>query len=142
MLRQPATSPHTVPLPRRRGKRAPLVAAGLIAATGAIVLPLLLPGNPGTAHRRRSRRVPPRRRPARWPRRRGWSDEYWWALPDQMIDVSSLTDSTYVLVTTVDPTNKLRELDETNNCVRIQVTLTGLATATPKAELGAQASHC
>ncbi|MEV6872938.1 lysyl oxidase family protein [Amycolatopsis sp. NPDC051128] len=73
---------------------------------------------------------------------RGWSDEYWWALPDQMIDVSSLTDGTYVLVTRVDPANKLRELDESNNCVRIPVTLTGLATATPKAELGAQASRC
>ena len=30
---------------------------------------------------------------------RGWADEYWWALPDQMIEVSSLQDGTYALVT-------------------------------------------
>jgi serine/threonine protein kinase len=49
-LRRPelATSPPTVPLPRHRGgtKRAPIVAAGLIAAAGALVLPLLLSGKP------------------------------------------------------------------------------------------------
>jgi len=48
MLRRPelATQPPTVPLPqRRRGtKHVPLVAAGLLAAAGAIVLPLLFSG--------------------------------------------------------------------------------------------------
>ena len=34
---------------------------------------------------------------------RGWADEYWWALPDQMIEVSGLEDGTYALVTRVDP---------------------------------------
>ncbi|MEV4316204.1 lysyl oxidase family protein [Actinocrispum sp. NPDC049592] len=73
---------------------------------------------------------------------RGWADEYWWALPDQMIEVSALTDATYVLVTHVDPANKIKELNEANNCVRIPVTLTGLATATPKAALGTQSTPC
>jgi hypothetical protein len=73
---------------------------------------------------------------------RGWADEYWWALPDQMIEVSALTNGTYVLVTQVDPANKLRELDEHNNCIRIPVTLTGLTTATPQAALGTSATPC
>lgn len=73
---------------------------------------------------------------------RGWADEYWWALPDQMIEVSSLTDGTYTLVTHVDPNDKLHEVAERNNCVRIPITLSGLATATPKAVLGSTSSPC
>lgn len=52
MLRQPelATAPPTAPLPQLRGgrKHVPLVAAGLLVAAGAIVLPLLFSGTPGT----------------------------------------------------------------------------------------------
>jgi hypothetical protein len=74
---------------------------------------------------------------------RGWADEYWWALPDQMIEVSSLPDGDYALVTRVDPANKIRELDEhDNNCVRIPISLTGLGTATPTAALGDTAAAC
>lgn len=73
---------------------------------------------------------------------RGWADEYWWALPDQMIEVSGLADGTYALVTRVDPVNKLRELDENDNCVRVPVTLGNLAGDTPVAALGASAVPC
>lgn len=73
---------------------------------------------------------------------RGWADEYWWALPDQMIEVSALRDGTYALVTRVDPADKIRELDDDNNCVRIPVTLTGIATGTPRAALGDTAAPC
>ncbi|MFT7837695.1 lysyl oxidase family protein [Saccharothrix sp. BKS2] len=73
---------------------------------------------------------------------RGWADEYWWALPDQMIEVSDLTDGTYALVTRIDPANRLRELDEGDNCVRVPITLTGLTAGTPTAALGSPAVPC
>jgi hypothetical protein len=63
----------------------------------------------------------------------GWADEYWWALPDQMIDVYGLPDGTYALVTKVDPAGKIKETDDSNNCNRITVTLSGLATSAPAA---------
>lgn len=66
---------------------------------------------------------------------RGWADRYNWYLPDQMIDTRGLADGNYVLFTTVDPDNKLRESNETNNCSSVKLTLSGLATATPRAEL-------
>jgi hypothetical protein len=66
---------------------------------------------------------------------RGWADRYNWYLPDQMIDTHGLPDGTYVLFTTVDPDNKLREGSEANNCGSVMVRLTGLATAQPRAEL-------
>jgi hypothetical protein len=73
---------------------------------------------------------------------RGWADEYWWALPDQMIEVSALSDGTYVLVTKIDPSNKLRELSDSNNCIRVPVTLTGLATTSPQATIGTTTTPC
>ncbi|MEV1117738.1 lysyl oxidase family protein [Actinosynnema sp. NPDC049800] len=73
---------------------------------------------------------------------RGWADEYWWALPDQMIEVSGLGDGTYALVTRVDPGNRLHESEENDNCVRVPITLTGLATGTPTAALGSPAEPC
>jgi hypothetical protein len=73
---------------------------------------------------------------------RGWADEYWWALPDQMIDVSTLSDGRYVLVTRIDPLNKIRELNDGNNCVQVPITLIGLATATPRATLGSTSTPC
>lgn len=66
---------------------------------------------------------------------RGWADRYNWYLPDQMIDTRGLTDGSYILFTTVDPDDKLRESDESNNCSSVKLTLTGLATATPHAQL-------
>ncbi|WP_143466828.1 lysyl oxidase family protein [Lentzea kentuckyensis] len=73
---------------------------------------------------------------------RGWADEYWWALPDQMIEVSSLSDGTYTLVTRVDPTDKIREVADHNNCVRVPITLSGLAAGTPHAALGSTPARC
>ncbi|SDZ08631.1 Lysyl oxidase [Amycolatopsis xylanica] len=73
---------------------------------------------------------------------RGWADEYYWGLPDQMIEVSALTDGTYALVTRIDPANKVRELSDSNNCVRLPITLTGLASASPKATLGTTSAPC
>ena len=66
---------------------------------------------------------------------RGWADRYNWYLPDQMIDTFGLPDGTYVLFTTVDPDNKLREGSEANNCGGVVVRLTGLATGQPHADL-------
>ncbi len=65
LLHEPelAVSPATVPLPprSRRAKRAPLMAAGLVAAAAAIVVPLLLSGKPvdGTSTPGTSNSAPP-----------------------------------------------------------------------------------
>lgn len=56
----------------------------------------------------------------------GWADEYAWFLPDQMIEASGLTDGRYHLVTRVDADGRLLESDESNNCVAVDVLLTGL----------------
>jgi Lysyl oxidase len=64
---------------------------------------------------------------------RGWADRYNWYLPGQMIDTAGLSDGTYVLLTTVDPINKLLESDNTNNCASVIVELTGLSTSAPHA---------
>ena len=64
---------------------------------------------------------------------RGWADEYWWALPDQMIEVSGLTNGTYALITKVDPENLVREEHDGNNCNLVLVTLSGLTSAQPTA---------
>ncbi len=73
---------------------------------------------------------------------RGWADRYNWFLPDQMIDTHGLPDGTYVLFTTVDPDNKLREASEGNNCGSVIVVLTGLATSTPHADLQGPGPAC
>jgi hypothetical protein len=65
---------------------------------------------------------------------RGWADRYNWYLPGQMIDTTGLSDGTYLLLTTVDPVNKLLESDDTNNCASVIVQLTGLSTNTPHAD--------
>jgi hypothetical protein len=73
---------------------------------------------------------------------RGWADRYNWFLPDQMIDTDGLADGTYVLFTTVDPDNKLRESSEANNCGGVLVRLTGLATDQPHAEVLGSGPAC
>jgi hypothetical protein len=57
----------------------------------------------------------------------GWADEYMWNLPDQMIEVSDLSDGRYRLVTRVDADDRIVESDETNNCIALDVELTDLA---------------
>jgi hypothetical protein len=73
---------------------------------------------------------------------RGWADRYNWYLPDQMIDTYGLTDGTYVLFTTVDPDNKLRESNDDNNCGSVIVELTGLTTDKPRADLRGTGPAC
>jgi len=73
---------------------------------------------------------------------RGWADRYNWYLPDQMIDTAGLGDGVYVLFTTVDPEGRLDEGDETNNCGSVLVSLTGLATPQPHAELMGPGPAC
>jgi subtilase family serine protease len=59
-----------------------------------------------------------------------------------MIDTNGLTDGTYVLFTRVDPDNKLREGNETNNCGSVIITLTGLSTSQPHADLRGTGPAC
>ena len=59
----------------------------------------------------------------------GWADEYTWNLPDQMIEVSGLTDGRYRLVTQVDADGRLVESDKSNNCTALDVELSGLPSA-------------
>lgn len=74
---------------------------------------------------------------------KGWADEYWWALPDQMIDVANLADGTYLLKTVVNPTAKIKEIAYGNNCIQLKVKLSGLKTSAPKAEvLAGSSSSC
>jgi len=71
----------------------------------------------------------------------GWADEYWWALPDQMIEVSGVYDGRYALVTKVDPVNKIREMNDGNNCNLVIVNLSGLKTSAPTAAMVANSSR-
>lgn len=49
----------------------------------------------------------------------GWIDAYEWDTPGQTIDITALSDGVYALVSVVDPSNRLLELDENNNDVTI-----------------------
>ncbi|RIK77373.1 MAG: hypothetical protein DCC68_17415 [Planctomycetota bacterium] len=55
----------------------------------------------------------------------GWADVYDDSLPDQWIDVTDVPDGEYWLEVVVDPENRLRESDETNNIARVRVSLGG-----------------
>jgi hypothetical protein len=72
----------------------------------------------------------------------GWADVYDWYLPDQYMEVTGVPDGTYLLETTADPDNLLRETDETNNCGGVFLRLTGVATSTPSVELLGAAMKC
>ena len=72
----------------------------------------------------------------------GWADVYDWYLPDQYMEVTGVPDGTYLLETTADPDNLLREKDETNNCGGVFLRLSGVATATPSVELLGAATKC
>jgi hypothetical protein len=66
---------------------------------------------------------------------RGWSDEYGWDLPDQMIEVSKVPDGEYLISTRIDSTNKLLEERDGNNCIMIKVRLKNMADARRNARL-------
>lgn len=53
----------------------------------------------------------------------GWADVYTATLADQWIDVTDVPDGEYWLEIVIDPEDRLREADETNNVVRVRVSL-------------------
>jgi len=55
----------------------------------------------------------------------GWSDEYNSTLAGQYINVTSVADGDYCLVSTADPNNNLIETNDTNNSSSIKITLSG-----------------
>lgn len=55
----------------------------------------------------------------------GWSDEYPSTLAGQYINVTSVTDGDYCLVSTANPNNNLIETNNTNNSSFIKITLDG-----------------
>jgi hypothetical protein len=65
----------------------------------------------------------------------GWVDIYEWNLPGQYIDVDGLANGDYVLETIVDPDNKIKESDETNNCGTVLIRLTNMGTPEHHAEI-------
>lgn len=53
----------------------------------------------------------------------GWSDSYVSSLDGQWVDITGIPAGTYTLELTVDPDDLIFETDETNNILRIQVTI-------------------
>jgi hypothetical protein len=53
----------------------------------------------------------------------GWSDVYDSGLADQWIDITDVPDGEYWLESVVDPSDRIVELDETNNVARIRIHL-------------------
>ena len=47
------------------------------------------------------------------------------------MEVTGVADGTYLLETTADPDNLLREKDETNNCGGVLLRLSGITTSRP-----------
>jgi hypothetical protein len=53
----------------------------------------------------------------------GWSDEYYYGLPGQELDVTGLGAGRYCLVSAADPDHLLRESDDTNNVRKTRIEL-------------------
>lgn len=53
----------------------------------------------------------------------GWADVYDSGLPEQWIDITGVADGNYWLESVVDPSNRIVESDESNNIVRVQISL-------------------
>jgi hypothetical protein len=53
----------------------------------------------------------------------GWSETYALDLPGQELEIGDLPDGDYVLITTIDPDNRLRESNDSNNTSRITIHL-------------------
>ena len=53
----------------------------------------------------------------------GWSDTYAYSLPGQQVNVTGLRRGRYCLVSKADPSNVLRELDNSNNARRAPIAL-------------------
>lgn len=72
----------------------------------------------------------------------GWADVYEWYVPDQYIEVSGLSDGTYVLETIADPDGGILEADESNNCASVVVRIRGVDAGAPSAELVGPGPAC
>ena len=59
----------------------------------------------------------------------GWSDTYVFSLPGQTIDIRGVPDGDYCLAVTADPSDIVRESDESNNEAATRITLEGNAAA-------------
>src|SRR4030095_11603371 len=64
----------------------------------------------------------------------GWADVYDWFLPGQYVEVSGVADGHYLLESCADPDSKLRESDESNNCIGTLIRLSGMNTTSPQVE--------
>ena len=80
----------------------------------------------------------------------GWTDPYFWTLPDQRLLVNGLDDGVYRLWADADPSGWFRESDERNNLTWVDLRLTLTQTppgsrscgvGRPARRPGSQASH-
>ena len=53
----------------------------------------------------------------------GWRDDYYWRIPGQVMDVTTLPQGRYRLTTTVDPRNWFRESNERNNVTWVDIAI-------------------
>ena len=53
----------------------------------------------------------------------GWADEYYYGLPGQALDITGVKAGRYCLVSTGDPSNLLRESNNSNNRRRTRIEL-------------------
>lgn len=65
----------------------------------------------------------------------GWSDPYYWLLPDQRVDVTGLAPGTYRLIATADPDEWFRETVEDDNRSWVDVELGEGADGNPTLEV-------
>jgi subtilase family serine protease len=61
----------------------------------------------------------------------GWVDTYDASLPGQELDITSVLDGNYILRTVLDPDDRLRESNETNNEELVPVSIAGMSISIP-----------
>jgi hypothetical protein len=66
----------------------------------------------------------------------GWGDTYPWDFAYQWIDITGMPGGTYTFRTTIDPHDRFRELNETNNCSWTTVRFTATGTIATVLETG------
>ena len=55
----------------------------------------------------------------------GWGDTYKYTLADQSIDITSVPDGIYWLISTADPDNRIAETNDANNATRLKIQIAG-----------------
>jgi hypothetical protein len=73
---------------------------------------------------------------------RGWVDVYEWFLPGQYIEVSGLSNGTYIFETTVDPDNTLYEASDANNCTSVVIELKDMSKQQPTVRIVGPGPAC